>query len=249
VRLQNKKALITGGSRGIGYAIAERFLLEGASVAICSSSAQSLDTIKERLLETVPGGRVLSKIADISKSSDCEAFVNAALREFGTIDILVNNAGITKDALMLRMKEADFDDVINVNLKGTFLMSKTVVKVMMKSANGGSIINISSVVGQSGNAGQTGYAASKAGVIGLTKSMAKEFASRNIRVNAIAPGFVKTDMTTGLKEEVKTAVLESIPLKRFAEVRDIAGAAVFLACDDADYITGAVLPVNGGLYI
>jgi 3-oxoacyl-[acyl-carrier protein] reductase len=207
-----------------------------------------LQNAKERLLEAVPGGRIFAKAADISKSADCESFVNAAAKEFGGIDILVNNAGITKDALMLRMKEEDFDSVVNINLKGAFLMSKAVVKVMMK-AGGGSIINMSSVVGQSGNAGQVNYAASKAGVLVLTKSMAKEFASRNIRVNAIAPGFVNTDMTNGLKEEIKAAALKSIPLKRFADVWDIAAAAAFLACEDAAYITGAVLPVNGGLYI
>jgi len=246
--LQNKVALITGASRGIGYAVAEMFLREGALVAICATKEAPLLAAKEELLKAVPGGKVYAQTADISKSADCESLVDNVVKEFGGIDILVNNAGITKDNLALRMKEEDFDAVININLKGAFLMCKAALRPMMKRGEG-SIINMSSVVGQSGNAGQINYAASKAGIIGLTKSLAKEFASRNIRVNAVAPGFVATDMTGALSGEIKAKVLESIPLKRFADAKDIAGAALFLAGPQAGYITGQVLAVNGGLYI
>jgi 3-oxoacyl-[acyl-carrier protein] reductase len=242
------KVIVTGAGRGIGYAIAEKFLASGAHVSICASSQKSADCAKESLLKAAPGGKVFAMGADVSKWQDCELFVSEAVKEMGGVDVLVNNAGITKDNLVIRMSEEDFSAVIDVNLKGTFLMSKAVLKIMMK-ARSGSVINISSVVGESGNAGQANYSASKAGVIGLTKSMAKEFASRNIRVNAIAPGFVKTDMTDALNEETKAAVLQSVPLKRFAEVADIAAAVMFLASNDAGYITGQVLGINGGLYI
>ena len=246
--LQNKVAVITGASRGIGYGVAERFLQEGACAAICAVKEAPLLAAKEKLLEAVPGGRVYAQIADVSKSADCESFIANTVKEFGGIDILVNNAGITKDNLVLRMKEEDFGAVININLKGAFLMCKAVLRPMMKR-DGGSIINMSSIVGQSGNAGQANYAASKAGIIGLTKSLAKELASRNIRVNAIAPGFVATDMTGGISGEIKAKILESIPLKKFAEAKDIADAALFLAGPQGGYITGQVLAVNGGLYI
>lgn len=245
---KGKKVIITGASRGIGYGLAEMFLKAGADIAICATNEESLKKAKEALLATVPEGKVFTGIVDVSKSADCDNFVEAVIKEYGNIDVLVNNAGITKDTLVIRMSEQDFDAVININLKGTFLMSKAAVKYMMK-ARSGSIVNMSSVVGQGGNAGQANYSASKAGIIGLTKSMAKEFASRNIRVNAVAPGFVKTEMTDALKEEIKTAVLESIPLKRFAEVSDIARSVMFLASDDAGYITGQLLAVNGGMYI
>jgi len=249
MKLLNKTAIITGASRGIGYGLAAKFLAEGANVAICGTNAASLTAAKEALLEAAPGARVYAQVVNVSREADCISFVENTVKEFGALDILVNNAGITKDTLTLRMKETDFDAVIDINLKGTFLMSKAAVKFIMKNPAGGNIINMSSVVGQSGNAGQVNYAASKAGIIGITKSMAKEFASRNIRVNAIAPGFVKTDMTDSLSDEIKAGVLANIPLKRFAEVSDIANAAVFLACEDAGYITGQVLSVNGGLLI
>ena len=246
--LQGKVAVITGASRGIGFAIAEAFLDNGAKIAICSSGEAGVNKAKELLLSKYPGADIFTAAADVSKREDCERFINGAAEHFGKIDILVNNAGITRDTLVMRMSEEDWDAVLNVNLKGAFLMSKAAVKLMVKQRSG-CIINMSSVVGQSGNAAQANYSASKAGIIGLTKSLAKEFASRNIRANAIAPGFVKTEMTEVLKEDIKKTVLESIPLKRFAEVSDIANAAVFLASDNAGYITGQVLAVNGGLYI
>jgi 3-oxoacyl-[acyl-carrier protein] reductase len=248
MKLQNKKALITGASRGIGYAVAELFLKEGAQVAICATNEAALARAVKTLIEAVPGGRVFAKVADVSQNADCEALVEAVVKEFGGLDILVNNAGITRDNLAVRMSEEDFDAVIDVNLKGTFLMSKAALKVMMK-ARSGSIVNMSSIVGQSGNAGQANYSASKAGIIGLSEALAKEFASRNIRVNAVAPGFVSTEMTCALKQETQKQILENIPLKRFAETSDIAKAVMFLACDDAGYITGQTLAVNGGLYI
>ena len=194
------------------------------------------------------GGKVCARKADISNAADCEAFVAAAVQELGGLDVLVNNAGITKDGLVVRMRPEDWDSVINVNLTGTFLMSKAALKVMFKQRSG-NIVNISSVIGEMGNAGQANYAASKAGIIGLTKSLAKEFGSRGVRVNAVAPGFVRTAMTDALSEEMKEKAFEAVPLKRFAEPQDIAKAVMFLASQDAAYITGHVLAVNGGLYI
>lgn len=246
--LDGKTAVITGASRGIGLGIAEAFLAQGAKVAICGTSESGVSKAKEHLQGKYPNGEILALAADVSKSGDCDNFIAEVIKHFGRIDILVNNAGITRDTLLMRMSESDWDAVLSVNLKGAFLMSKAVVKQMIKQRSG-SIINMSSVVGQSGNAAQANYSASKAGLIGLTKSLAKELASRNIRVNAIAPGFVKTEMTEVLKEELRDAILQSIPLKRFAEVKDIADAAVFLASENAGYITGQVLAVNGGLYI
>jgi len=245
----NKTVIITGAGRGIGYSIAQMFLQAGADIAICATSQDAVDAAKEQLLKLVPNGKVFAKKANIAVAADCEDFIESTIKEFGKIDVLVNNAGITKDTLVVRMSEEDWDAVIDVNLKGTFLMSKAALKYMMK-ARTGNIVNMASVVGQTGNAGQANYSASKAGMIGLTKSLAKEFASRNIRVNAVAPGFVKTEMTDALKEDVKEAILASVPLKRFAEVSDIARAVMFLASDEAaGYITGQVLAVNGGLYI
>lgn len=246
---KNKTVVITGAARGIGFGMAKMFLEAGADLALCATSQDAADAAKEQLLATYPSAKIYAQKADISVAQDCDSFVENVVKELGKIDVLVNNAGITKDTLVVRMSEADWDAVINVNLKGTFLMSKAALKYMMK-ARSGNIVNMASVVGQMGNAGQANYSASKAGMIGLTKSLAKEFASRNIRVNAVAPGFVKTEMTDALKEEIKQAVLESVPLKRFAEVSDIAKAVMFLASDEAaGYITGQVLAVNGGLYI
>lgn len=241
-----KTVLVTGATRGIGLAIAEEFSKAGANVAICASRETGLAQAAEKL--TAYGVRVYTQVVNIARAEDCDRFVENVLKEFGQIDVLVNNAGITKDNLTVRMSEEDFDTVIDVNLKGTFLMSKAVLKVMFKKRSG-NIVNISSVVGEMGNPGQANYVASKAGIIGLTKTFAKEFGSRNVRVNAVAPGFVQTAMTEQLSEEVKAKALESVPLKRFAQTQDIAKAVLFLASDDAAYITGHVLAVNGGLYI
>jgi len=243
---EGKVAVVTGASRGIGFAIAEAFLSRGAKVALCATCENSINKAKDLLLQKYPSAEVFTAAADVSKADDCENFISGIIEHFGRIDILVNNAGITRDTLLIRMGESDWDSVLNVNLKGTFLMSKAAAKIMIKQKSG-NIINMSSIVGLNGMPGQANYSASKAGVIGLTESMAKELASRNIRVNAIAPGFVKTDMTDILKEEYKEKILSMIPLKRFAEVSDIANAAVFLASDNAGYITGQVLAVTGGL--
>ena len=248
MNLKNKKVIVTGAARGIGYAIAQEFLKAGAQVALCSTTQEGAQKAKETLLKEFPQSKIYAQKADVSKEAEVQNFVENVTREFGTVDILVNNAGITRDTLAIRMSEQDWDAVLNVNLKGTFLMSKAVFKIMMK-AKSGSIVNMSSVVGQSGNAAQANYSASKAGIIGLTKALAKEFASRNVRVNAVAPGFVQTDMTDKLSEQIKEQALALIPLKRFATTTDIAKAVMFLSSEDGEYITGQVLAVNGGLYI
>ena len=235
-----------GATRGIGLAIAEAFAQAGADVAVCGTHEDALQKTKEHLASF--GGKVCAVRTDISKPEDCDAFVSAVVKELGGLDVLVNNAGITKDGLVVRMRPEDWDAVINVNLTGTFLMSKAALKVMFKQRSG-NIVNISSVIGEMGNAGQANYAASKAGIIGLTKSLAKEFGSRGVRVNAVAPGFVRTAMTDAMSEEMKEKAFEAIALKRFAEPQDIAKAVMFLASRNAAYITGHVLAVNGGLYI
>ncbi len=245
---KGKKVVITGASRGIGFAIARAFAAAGADLALCATGHSALEKAAEELLKLNPSAKIYIQQVDVSSQDDCDSFIANSVKELGGLDALVNNAGITRDTLLIRMSEQDWDAVMDVNLKGAFLMSKAALKIMMK-ARSGSIVNMSSVVGQSGNGGQANYSASKAGLIGLTKSLAKEFASRNITVNAVAPGFVKTDMTDALSEDVKTTVLNTIPLKRFAEVQDIANAVMFLCSDKASYITGQVLAVNGGLYI
>lgn len=236
---------VTGGSRGIGKAIALKFAENGYNVAINYVS----DKIDTQALEKEfknKGVECLIQKADVSKADEVETLTKAIIKKFGRIDVLVNNAGITRDMLLIRMKEEDFDKVIEINLKGTFITTKAVVPYMMKKRNG-RIINISSVVGVAGNAGQCNYSASKAGIIGFTKSVAKELASRNIRANAVAPGFIKTDMTDVLNDEQKNQINSQIPMKRMGTPEDIANAVYFLGSEESSYITGQVLNIDGGM--
>ena len=247
MNLKGKIALVTGGTRGIGREIALRLAKEGANLAITytSKEEQALDVVNEIKNH---GVNAIAVKANVINNDDVLNMVKTVEEELGTIDILVNNAGITKDNLIIRMTEEDWDSVIDVNLKGVFLSTKAVARAMMKKRYG-KIINISSVVGVNGNAGQGNYSASKAGVIGFTKSMAKELASRGVRVNAIAPGFIETDMTNILKEEIKNEMIKSIPLNSFGKPKDIANLVVFLAGEESDYITGQVIKVDGGMTI
>lgn len=243
--LDNKSVLVTGASRGIGRAIALYFAKNGAKVAVnySGSEAKANEVVEEIKAN---GGTAFAIKADISSSEDVTNMVKAVVSEFGSLDVLVNNAGITRDNLLMRMKEEDWDAVINTNLKGVFLTTKAVTRQMMKQRQG-RIINIASIVGVSGNAGQANYVAAKAGVIGLTKTAAKELSSRGITVNAIAPGFIETDMTGKLEEGIKEDMLRNIPLARFGQPDDIAAAAAFLASDASSYITGQTLHVDGGM--
>lgn len=243
-KLEGKTALITGGAQGIGKAIGRRFLSEGAKVALCDINLDTAQVAARELSST--GGTAQAYLMNVTDESNVEETVKSCVEEFGKIDILVNNAGITRDMLMIRMKSEDWNAVLGVNLTGAFNVSKTVVKLMIK-ARSGRIINIASIVGLIGNAGQVNYSASKAGLIGMTKTMAKEFASRGITVNAIAPGFIQTTMTSHLSEEAKAAFLKAIPLKRSGSPEDVASAVTFLASEDAAYITGQVLCVDGGM--
>ena len=241
----NKLALITGGTRGIGKQIALTFAKEGYDIAINYRTEN--DDLKNNKKEIEANNvKCFSFQGDVTKFEDCEKFVKQIVEEFGNIDVLVNNAGITRDTLLMRMKEEDFKQVIDTNLVGTFNVTKNVISYMMKAKNG-RIINISSVVGISGNAGQTNYAASKAGIIGFTKSLAKEVASRNITVNAVAPGFVDTQMTAVLKDDIKEEIAKKIPLKRMGTPQDVANVVKFLASSDSSYITGQVIHVDGGM--
>ncbi|PUB18145.1 3-oxoacyl-[acyl-carrier-protein] reductase [Paenisporosarcina sp. OV554] len=244
-KLEGKTAIVTGASRGIGAEIAKYLAKEGARIAVNYSGSQS--KAEEVVNEiTANGGEAFAIQASVSDVESVSAMISETMNRFGSIDILVNNAGITRDNLLMRMKENEWDDVINTNLKGVFLCTKAVTRQMMKQRSG-RIINISSVVGVSGNAGQANYVAAKAGVIGLTKTTAKELASRNINVNAIAPGFITTEMTDELSEEVKNQMLTQIPLAKLGSPEDVAKAVVFLASEDSNYITGQTLHVNGGM--
>ena len=247
MKLKDQVAIITGSAQGIGKTIAETFAWEGAKIVITDINIEkaqaTADEIKNKYnVETI------AIASNVTKLSDCENLIAKTLDKFQKIDILVNNAGITKDNLVLRMSEQEWDAVISVNLKGVFNSIKAVTRTMFKQRHG-RIINIASVVGIMGNAGQANYSASKGGVIALTKTCAKEFSSRNILVNAIAPGFIKTAMTDALSDEVKAKYAEVIPLKRLGEAQDIANSALFLASEDSSYITGNVINVNGGMYM
>ncbi|MBQ5625112.1 MAG: 3-oxoacyl-[Phascolarctobacterium sp.] len=242
MRFEGKVALVTGASRGIGRAIALALAAEGADVAVNYAGSEA--AAKEVAAEIEAMGRKAFVIqADIASTEASTAMVDAVVKEFGRVDVLVNNAGITRDGLLMRMKEEDWDAVITTNLKGVFNCTKAAIKYMMKQKSG-NIVNISSIVGVMGNAGQANYCAAKAGVIGFTKATAKEVAARGIRVNAIAPGFIKTDMTSVLSEKVVEAMLAGIPLNRLGETEDIAKAVLFLASSDANYITGQTLHVD-----
>src|SRR4026208_311694 len=248
--LEGKTAIVTGAARGTGEAIVLKFAEHGAHVAftyVSDSSAEKAAAVEEKLKAF--GVKAKSYKSNAGDFAQCEAFVADVLKEFGTVDILVNNAGISKDNLLLRMTPEQWNDVIQVNLNSVFYMTKQVIRPMMK-ARSGSIINMSSIIGEMGNAGQSSYAASKAGVIGFTKSVAKELGSRNIRCNAIAPGFVETDMTAYLKEgDAADKYRSGIPLGRFASAEDIANVTLFLASELSSYITGQVIGVDGGLYM
>lgn len=243
----SKVAFITGAGRGIGHAIALKFAKEKIDLILnYQGSKEKCEALKVEC--EALGVKAICIQGNVSSSEDVTRMMNETLLEYDHIDILVNNAGITRDNLMLRMSEEDFDNVIATNLKGTFLMVKAVSKIMMKKRSG-KIINMSSVIGLNGNAGQVNYAASKAGVIGITKSAAKELAARNICVNAIAPGFIESDMTNAIPEAAQTAILTNIPLKRMGTGEDIANMAYFLASEESDYITGQVFQVDGGMFI
>lgn len=241
----DKCALITGATRGIGKQIAITLAKQGYNIALnYRKENEELENTKKEIEEI--GVQVIAVKGDVANFEECENFVKQVIERFGQIDVLVNNAGITKDMLLMRMKKEDFEQVIDTNLVGTFNVTKNVVPYMMK-ARYGRIINISSVVGISGNAGQTNYSASKAGIIGFTKSLAKEIASRNILVNAVAPGFIETNMTDVLKDDVKQEIAKNIPLKRMGTAQDVANVVKFLASDDSSYITGQVINVDGGM--
>lgn len=241
----DKCALITGATRGIGKQIAITLAKQGYNIALnYRKENEELENTKKEIEKI--GVQVLAVKGDVANFENCENFVKQVIERFGQIDVLVNNAGITRDTLLMRMREEDFKQVIDTNLVGTFNVTKNVISYMMKARNG-RIINISSVVGISGNAGQTNYAASKAGIIGFTKSLAKEVASRNITVNAVAPGFIETQMTAVLKEDIKEEIAKKIPLKRIGTPQDVANVVKFLASSDSSYITGQVIHIDGGM--
>ena len=242
--LENKTAIVTGAAQGIGAKIAEKFAEHGASVAVVDINRERAEACAKALTER--SVQAEAYVVDVSNTEAVKALVAQVVKRFGRVDVLVNNAGITRDGLLLKMSENDWDSVISVNLRSVFNFTKAIAHTMMKQRSG-SIINISSVVGLFGNAGQMNYAASKAGVIGATKSAAKEFASRNIRVNAIAPGYIQTEMTDKLDEKSRTALLEHIPAKTLGQPEDVANAALFLASELSSYVTGEVLRVDGGM--
>jgi 3-oxoacyl-[acyl-carrier protein] reductase len=247
MKLKDQVAVITGGAQGIGQAVAEAFAAEGAKIVVSDINAELAQKTADEIAAKY-SVETLAVAGDVSSLADCDKLMDAAVAKFSKIDILVNNAGITRDNLILRMTEKEWDSVIGVNLKGVFNCTKSASRTMLRQRSG-KIVNIASVVGQMGNAGQANYSASKGGVIALTKTCAREFASRNINVNAIAPGFIRTAMTDKLNEEARKKLAEMIPLTRLGEAEDIAKAALFLCSQDASYVTGQVLAVNGGMYM
>jgi 3-oxoacyl-[acyl-carrier protein] reductase len=246
--LKNKTAIVTGGTAGIGKAIASLYAAQGADVAIFGTNKERAEqaAAEIRQLPLDPSQKIVSFLLDVSKNSQVEEAISRLLAEWGKIDILVNNAGITRDNLLMRMSEEDWDRVLEVNLKSIYNTCRALARPMMK-ARSGSIINISSVIGLTGNAGQVNYAASKSGMIGFTKSLAKELASRNVRANCVAPGYIETQMTESLSSQIKETVLSKIPLGRIGQPLDVANAALYLASDLANYVTGQVIAVDGGM--
>ena len=245
MNFSGKTAVVTGGSRGIGRAVCLELAKGGANVVLCYAGNESAANDTVAACEAL-GAKALAVRCNVADAGEVKALVDTAVKTFGRVDILVNNAGITRDGLLMTMKEEDFDAVVATNLRGTFLAMRAVARPMMRQRYG-RIVNISSVVGLRGNAGQVNYAASKAGVVGLTKSLAKELAARNITVNAVAPGFIETDMTAAMPEAAKTATLASIPMQRLGAAEDVARAVAFLASEEAAYITGQVLAIDGGM--
>lgn len=247
MKLAGKVAVVTGASRGIGRSIALYLAEQGAKIVVnySGSEAKAKEVVEQIKAD---GGEAIAVQASVANAEDVTRLMKETMDHFGSIDVLVNNAGITRDNLLMRMKDEEWEDVISTNLKGVFLTTKAVTRQMMKQRKG-RIINVSSIVGATGNPGQTNYVAAKAGVIGMTKSVAQELASRGITVNAVAPGFIETEMTDQLPEEIKTAMLAQIPLQHFGNPADIAAAIAFLASDEAGYITGQTLHVNGGMYM
>ena len=246
MRFEGKVVIVTGASSGIGRSTARLFAMEGAKVVAAARRLKRLEDLRDKVAAENAPGVILPVKTDVRDPAQIEAMFDTCLKEFGHLDILVNNAGITRDGLLMRMGDDAFDRVLDVNLKGTFNTTRALTKTFMRQ-RGGCVINMSSVVGLMGNAGQANYAASKAGVIGLTKAVARELASRGVRVNAVAPGFVETDMTAKLSEKVRAATEEQIPLKRMARPEEVAGVVRFLASDAAAYITGEIVRVDGGM--
>ncbi len=244
MKLKDEVAIVTGSARGIGRAIALELVRNGAKLVICDLNMDDIQIVVDQFTEM--GGEAKGFVSNVTQAEDAQQLIDKTIEAFGKVDILVNNAGITRDNLLMRMKEDEWDAVIAVNLKGTYNCIRAIAKPFIKQRSG-KIINLASVVGQIGNAGQVNYSASKAGVIGLTKSVAKELAARNVRVNAIAPGFIQTDMTANLTEKAKEALTNAIPLAKLGQPEDVAKAVLFLASDDAAYITGQVINVDGGM--